>query len=48
MEHQDWKSIVVKMNNPLNEDGTKKKEYVLQTLDSQKKKQYFGTKKIKK
>jgi len=28
MEHQDWKSIVVKMNNPLNEDGTKKKEYV--------------------
>jgi ribosome-binding protein aMBF1 (putative translation factor) len=29
MEHQDWKNIVVKKNNnPLNEDGTKKKEYV--------------------
>ena len=28
MEHQDWKPIVVKKNNPLNEDGTKKKEYV--------------------
>ena len=28
MEHQDWKPIVVKKNNSLNEGGSKKREYV--------------------